>query len=113
MNLPEFAVRRSITVFMVILGLVVLGFVSLSCLAIDLFPDLKLPVAAVVVDYPGAGPQEVEKAVIEPLEEILATISNVDTVKSESRAGSSMIVLWFTWGTDMALPLFRCGKKST
>ncbi len=111
MNLPELAVRRSVTVFMVVLGLVVLGFVSLSRLAIDLFPNLKLPVAAVVVEYPGAGPQEVEKAVTEPLEEILATVNNVDTIKSESRAGSSMIILWFAWGTDMDFATLQMREK--
>ncbi|MDH7577563.1 MAG: efflux RND transporter permease subunit [Bacillota bacterium] len=111
MNLPELAVRRSVTVFMLILGLLVLGFVALSRLAIDLFPNLKLPVAAVMVEYPGAGPQEVEKAVTEPLEETLATVNNVDTVKSESRAGSSTIILWFAWGTDMDFATLQMREK--
>jgi len=111
MKIPELAVRRSVTVLMLILGLLVLGCVALSRLAIDLFPDLKLPVAAVMVEYPGAGPQEVEKAVTEPLEEILATVNSVDTIKSESRAGSSMLILWFAWGTDMDFATLQMREK--
>jgi len=96
---------------MVILGLLVLGFVSLSRLSIDLLPKMQLPVAAVIVDYPGAGPQEVEKAVTEPLEETLATVSNVDSIRSESSSGSATIVVQFTWGTDMDFATLEMREK--
>lgn len=101
MNIPELAVKRSVTVYMIVVGLIVLGFVSLSRLAIDLLPDMNLPYAIVSVSYPGAAPEEVEKSVTKPLEEMLATINNVDKVQSQSSYGSSLIIMQFNWGTDM------------
>jgi len=111
MNIPELAVRRSVTVFMIVIALLVLGFVSLGRLAIDLIPNLNLPVAAVITDYPGAGPQEVEKSVTEPLEEILSTLNNVDTINSISQSGSSTVVLMFNWGTDMDFATLQMREK--
>ncbi len=101
MNIPELAVRRSVTVFMVVIGVLVLGFLSLSRLSLDLLPDITYPVALVTTDYPGAGPEEIEKSVTRPLEEVLSTLNNVDTITSNSQTGSSMVVLRFEWGTDM------------
>lgn len=101
MNIPELSVRRSVTVFMIIIGLLVLGFVSFSRLSVDLLPDIDLPVAAVMTDYSGAAPGEIEKSVTKPLEEVLATLNNVDTLTSQSMSGSSMVIVKFDWGTDM------------
>lgn len=101
MNIPELAVRRSVTVFMIVIGILVLGFVSLSRLSLDLLPDITYPVAVVTTDYPGAGPEEIEESVTRPLEEVLSTLNNVDTITSDSQTGSSMVVLQFDWGTDM------------
>lgn len=111
MNVPEFAVRRSVTIFMIIVGLLVLGFVALSRLAIDLFPEMNLPVAVVIAEYPGAGPQEIEKSVTKPLEEVLATLNNVDTLNSQSSTGSSVIILMFNWGTDMDFATLQMREK--
>lgn len=111
MNIPELAVRRSVTVFMIVIALVVLGAVSLGRLAIDLIPNLNLPVAAVLTDYPGAGPQEVEKSVTRPLEEVLSTMNNVDTITSNSSSGSSTVVVMFNWGTDMDFATLQMREK--
>ncbi len=46
---------------MVTLIIVIMGGVSLSMLAVDLFPSIELPVALVVTQFEGAGPKEVEK----------------------------------------------------
>lgn len=111
MNIPESAVRRSVTVYMLIFGLLVLGFIALSRLSLDLLPDIKLPAAVITTEYPGAGPGEIEKMVTEPLEGVLSTLSNLDKVQSQCMPGSSVIVLFFDWGTDMDFATLEVREK--
>jgi multidrug efflux pump subunit AcrB len=111
MNLPESAVRRSVTVYMLIFGLLLLGGISLSRLSLDLLPDIKLPAAVIMTEYPGAGPSEIEKMVTEPLEGVLSTLSNLDKVQSQCMPGSSVIVLFFDWGTDMDFATLEVREK--
>ncbi|MDK2784650.1 MAG: hydrophobic/amphiphilic exporter (mainly bacteria), family [Bacillota bacterium] len=101
MNLAQFSTRRPVAVTMVILVLIVLGTVSLTRISIDLLPKMTLPIAAVMATYPGAGPEEVEELVAKPLESVLATVSNVDSIQSISSADSATIIVQFNWGTDM------------
>ncbi|MBE0467001.1 MAG: efflux RND transporter permease subunit [Candidatus Desulforudis sp.] len=101
MRLADIAVRRPVGVLMLALALILLGMVSLSRLAMDLLPDMEIPVAAIVTTYPGAGPQEVEQLVTRPIEESVATVENLTSISSISQANSSMVIAQFDWGTDM------------
>ncbi|MFZ7101395.1 MAG: efflux RND transporter permease subunit [Peptococcaceae bacterium] len=101
MKLANLSVERPIGILMVILVILLLGAVSLSRLAIDLFPELNLPVALVSVSYEGVGPEEIEKLVSRPLEEQMSTLSGIETVSSQSSSGNSVVIAQFKWGTDM------------
>ncbi|MDW7652291.1 MAG: efflux RND transporter permease subunit, partial [Bacillota bacterium] len=68
---------------------------------VDLFPDITFPGAAVMANYPGAAPEEVEQHVTRVLEGSLGTLTNVREIQSVSSEGSSMIILFFNWETDM------------
>ncbi|MFQ5834775.1 MAG: efflux RND transporter permease subunit [bacterium] len=101
MSISRIAIRRPISTFMVFAAILVLGGFSLTRIAIDLYPDISLPVIAVITDYRGAGPAEVEKTVTEPLEKWVATVNNIEHLDSTSRDGSSTIFVRFDWGVDM------------
>ena len=58
-------------------ALVVFGLVSLVLLQTDEFPDVAVPLVVVSVPYPGASPDNVEREIVEPLEEAIAGISGV------------------------------------
>lgn len=75
--------------------------VSLNGLAVDLFPELEFPIAAITTNYPGIGPEEIENLVVAPLENVIGTIPHVETINSTSRMGGALIVVQFSWGTDM------------
>lgn len=111
MKISDFSVNRPIAILMLILIVVLVGIVSWSRLNLDLYPDIKLPVAAVIISYPGAGPEEVESQVTRPVEEILGTIGNVKELYSYSRAGSSVVVCRFNWGTDMDFATLQMREK--
>ena len=100
-KISNLSVKRPVTVIMMMLIVVSLGFVSLSKLSIDLYPDIEVPVALVITNYSGVGPQEIESLVTEPVEESMATVNNVDRISSTSSEGSSVVVLEFDYGADM------------
>jgi len=101
MGLARLAVNRPVTVLMGVLVALLLGIVALMRLPIDLLPELNLPYAAVITNYQGAGPEEVEKTISEPLEDALGTVQGVKNIRSMSMMGTSVLVLEFEWGTDM------------
>ena len=101
MKIVEFSVRRPVAVTMVMVAVIILGMVSLSRLAIDFMPEMKLPYAAVLTHYEGAGPQEIESTVTRPIEDVTATVQNVKGLLSSSSNGVSMVLVEFEWGTDM------------
>lgn len=101
MKLAAMAVRRPVTILMMVAIVLVLGWVSLSRLPIDLFPSIEVPVIAVITSYPDAGPYEVESLVTRPMEEALGAVNNIKSVSSISGKGSSIVVAEFDWGIDM------------
>lgn len=111
MRLSRFAVHRPVTVAILVGVLLILGGVSFSRLAVDLYPDIKLPVAAVITTYSGAGPEEVESQVSKPIEGILGTLSNVKELQSISQPGSSLVIVRFNWGTDMDFATLNMREK--
>ena len=101
MNIPEFSVRHSVTVLMMILIIVVLGAISLSRLTIELIPDLSYPVATVVIGYEGVASEDIETLVTKPVEGAVSKVKNVKTVNSTSQEGVSMVMVEFEWGTNI------------
>lgn len=101
MNIAKLAVSRPVTVLMVVLTAIFLGFVSLSRLSVDLLPEMNFPIAAVVTTYEGAGPQEVESLITRPIEEAMTSLGDVTGISSISSRGQSLVLVEFDWGTDM------------
>ncbi len=86
---------------MLFLTIVVFGWRSYQHLPINLMPDISYPTLTVRTEYEGAAPEDVEKLVTRPLEEMLAIVSGMVEISSISSPGLSEIILEFTWGTDM------------
>ena len=101
MNISEIGVKRPVLTVMVFLGLVIVGLVSLTRLGLDLMPNLEIPTIAVVTQYPGAGPQEIESQVTRPLEKQLSTVSGLDKIESTSSQDVSVVTLKFEWGINL------------
>ena len=101
MNLSKLAVKRPVTTVMVMLVIILMGVVSFTQLPLDLMPDIEIPVALVSTSYSGVGPQEMENLVTRPLEDAVATVSDLDGMMSVSSQGNSIVVAQFDFGTDM------------
>ena len=84
------------------LALVVFGLAALLLLKTDEFPDVQPPIVVVSVLYPGASPENVEREVIEPVEDAISGISGVtaDPVVRRSTA-SRVIIVEFVFEKDL------------
>jgi HAE1 family hydrophobic/amphiphilic exporter-1 len=98
MKLAELSVNRPVTTLMIFVAAIVLGVTSLPKLGLDLMPELEIPAVSVITAYEGAGPEEIETLITEPMEDTLSTISGVDEVISVSKEGLSSVTLKFNWG---------------
>ncbi len=102
-NNPRYrmAIRRPVTMVMLFVTLLVFGARSFNQLPVNLMPDISYPSLTVRTEYEGAAPEDVEKLVTRPLEELLGVVSGMVEISSISSAGLSDITLEFTWDTDM------------
>ncbi len=101
MGLASLASKRPVGTAMVMLMILFLGAISVYLIPIDLLPELALPTMAVMTDYPGAGPHEVESLITEPIEEAVGMVPGAKHIRSESSEGVSRVVVEFSWGTDL------------
>ena len=101
MRITEISMKRPLAVSMLFLAFIIFGFISLTKLPINMFPDMTFPMMMVMTSYPGAGPEEIEAEITEGLERMLGTVNNLDKISSTTSENSSMIMLEFEWGTNL------------
>ncbi len=97
----RFFVRRPTFALVIYTITIILGMFGLYNLPIDLLPKFTLPSISVVVQYPGASPEDVEKNVVDVLEQNLSILENIDHITSTSQNGVGVITLTFKYGTDI------------
>ncbi|MDR0386950.1 MAG: efflux RND transporter permease subunit [Treponema sp.] len=102
MSFAKTVVSRPTTVFIIFALLVMLGIFAFVNLPLDLFPEINPPYLVVYTSYTGAGPEEVERTVTRTLEAALSSVSSLENINSTSAKGSSMVMMEFTYGTDLA-----------
>src|SRR5262245_62152881 len=101
MSLSELCVRRPVFATMLVTMLVVLGVVSFRDLGVDLFPKADPATVNIQVQLPGASPDEMTSAVVEPLEDALSSISGIDQIRSNVREGAANITIRFVLERDI------------
>ena len=99
--LSKFSVKKSYTVLVAVVLVIVLGIVSFTKMTTDLLPNINLPYAIVMTAYPGASPETVEMVVTKPVEASMATVSNIESISSVSSENYSMVILEFSQSADM------------
>jgi len=100
MKITDFSLRRPVMTLMIFLSFVVIGLISSRLLPLEFFPELDAPYVSINIPYPNSTPEEVEREITRPVEEILATISDVKRMGSNSSENSVNIFLEFDWGID-------------
>ena len=77
----------------------------------DLLPKMDLPYALIITSYVGASPEKVETVVTKPMEQSMATVSNVKNISSVSSENSSIVILEFSNDVNMDSALIELNGK--
>jgi HAE1 family hydrophobic/amphiphilic exporter-1 len=107
----EFALNRPVTIVMVFLSLVAIGLVSARLLPLEYFPAVDVPFIAVNIPYQGSTPEEVEREITRPVEEVLATVSGIKRLDSRSSESGANIEVIFDWGQDVAIKAVEARER--
>jgi HAE1 family hydrophobic/amphiphilic exporter-1 len=95
MKISNYAIRKPVTTLIVMGALLIFGWLSYRSMALNLFPEVDIPVVTVTTNLPGASPKVVDEDVTDPLEEQLNTISGVDYITSSSYPSRSSVIIQF------------------
>ncbi|MDO4307560.1 MAG: efflux RND transporter permease subunit [Eubacteriales bacterium] len=99
--ISRYSVKKPYTVVVAIVLVLILGVVSFGKMNTDLLPSMNLPYAIIMTTYQGASPETVETVVTKPVEQSMATVTDIENVSSRSRENMSLVVLEFQESTDM------------
>ena len=100
-KLTQFSVSYPVTILMVVLAVVLLGYISFDKLGMDLFPDLKSPRIFIEITSGERPPEEMEKQFVENIEALAIRQSDVIQVSSLTKVGTSQITVEYAWNKDM------------
>jgi hydrophobe/amphiphile efflux-1 (HAE1) family protein len=111
MWLTRLALKNPVFILMMSLATLALGWVSLTRLSVDLFPNIDIPSIQVATFYSGAGPIDVEKSITVPIERAVSAAPGVDRVESTSKQGFSKVTVLFQFGTNLDNAQFEVQQR--
>jgi len=111
MSLAGLSVRRPVTTLMMLVSLLVLGGLSFSRLPLAFLPDVDFPAVFINVPYPNSSPAQVEREIVKPLEEALATLSGIKRMRATASADDASIQLEFNWGESLDIVRMKVAEK--
>ena len=99
--ITKFSVRYPVSVSMIILATLLLGYISFGELGIELFPDLNNPRLFIELKSGERPPEEIEDNYVDRIEALAIRQSGVINVSSVSRVGVAQIEVEYSWDKDM------------
>jgi multidrug efflux pump subunit AcrB len=102
MNLVSSALRRPVTVLVLVVAIALTGALGVSRMQRDIFPDLGVPVLYVAQPYGGMDPAQMEGFLVNYYEYHFLYVNGIEHVESKSIQGAALIKLQFHPGTDMS-----------
>jgi multidrug efflux pump subunit AcrB len=102
MNLVVFAMRRPITIVMIIVALIGGGILALNQMRVDIFPAINAPQIYVVNNYAGMDPSQIEGIITNVYEQNFQYVDGLKGVESKNIQNLVLLKLTFYPGTDMA-----------
>ena len=100
MGISELCIRRPVFATVLSLVVVLIGLVSFTRLSVREYPNIDPPVVLVQTTYRGASAEVIESQVTRVLEESVAGIEGIDTVRSITRPETSLVVVRFKLSRD-------------
>jgi Cation/multidrug efflux pump len=99
-------IKSKLSILLVI-AFMLLGIFSVYMIPREEEPQIEVPMADIMIGYPGASPKEVESGVVQPIEKIVSNIKGVEDVYSTSMSGMAMLTVQFYVGEDVERSLVK------
>ncbi|MFP7721554.1 efflux RND transporter permease subunit [Lysobacter sp. A3-1-A15] len=104
MSIAELSLRRPVTTVMLFVSMFVVGLIAAVRLPLEALPDVSAPFLFIQMPYAGSTPEEVEREILRPTEEALATMPGIKRMQGRARSdGASMPIEFSDWDKDIAI----------
>jgi len=103
MNITDICIRRSVLAWMIMGATILFGLVCALRIGVSQMPDVDSPNVTVSIAWPGAAPSEVERGLIEPLEQALAQVEGIQRIDASARLGNARLTAVFGLGRNIDL----------
>jgi len=111
MKITQSSLRRPVTTIMIFISFIVVGGITSRMLPLEFFPTFEYPYVNINIPYPNSTPEEIERQITRPVEEVLATISGIKRMVSNSNENNCSIFLEFDWGVDSNIKAREAKEK--
>ncbi len=102
MNLIRFALRKPITILVLVAGLFFFGIKAVSSIKIDIFPKLDMPVMYLSHPFSGYTPSQMEAMFGKQYINILLFVNGIKSIETKNIQGLTLMKINFYPGTNMA-----------
>jgi multidrug efflux pump subunit AcrB len=102
MWLVRLALRRPITIIVIVVAIALSSVLAVLRTRVDIFPTLDLPVIYVAQPYGGMSPQQMEGFISYYYEYHFLYINGIESVEAKSIQGTALLRLSFHPGTNMS-----------
>ncbi len=100
MRIPRIAIRNAAFITTILLIVLAVSIISFNRMPRSEDPRINLPNFTVVVVYPGASPEDMEELIIDPIEEKIDEIDDIQEILSEAEEGLAVIRIEASYGID-------------
>ena len=111
MNLVAACVANPVKVAVGVILVTLFGVLALLSMPVQLTPEVQTPTISVGARWVGASPQEIERELVQPLEEQLRSVEGLVKLSSDSSDSLGTIELEFAVGTDMSQALVKVNTR--
>jgi multidrug efflux pump subunit AcrB len=100
MRIWAFAVRRWQFTLLLFALLIAVGLSTLQNIPRAEDPEFHAPIPIIVIAYPGADPADIERLIVDPIEDAISELDDIKRMDSRSLDGVGIIQIEFEWDQD-------------
>ncbi len=101
MRITAIALKRPVAVTVLTIAALAAGLFSLTQLDVNYLPDISYPMVKIHIWWRGATADDIENNIADPLEEVIATVDDLDYMESSSIEGMYTLLVNFKYGVDV------------
>ena len=93
--------RNDVAANLLMLGIIIGGlYAALRTIPLEVFPSFETDNIQVILAYNGAAPEDIERGLVEPVEQELRDLDNIEGITARINEGSATVILELEEGTD-------------